>query len=124
MTPEDAKRLADRAALRSEGKDLHEAPADAGGRSEARRRSMPVRRQPSSATGWPISLSFIGLVGALLGSAAAMVAFPTYARWGVFPLVLAGWLVSLCLHEFGHAIVAYRCGKLLLQTCCHCRCSQ
>jgi Zn-dependent protease len=39
-----------------------------------------------------------------------MLAFPTYARWGVFPLVLAGWLVSLCLHEFGHAVVAYRCG--------------
>jgi len=39
-----------------------------------------------------------------------MLAFPTYARWGVFPLVLAGWLVSLCLHEFGHAIVAYGCG--------------
>lgn len=39
-----------------------------------------------------------------------MIAFPDYARWGVFPLVLAGWLVSLCLHEFGHAIVAYHSG--------------
>ena len=25
-------------------------------------------------------------------------------------LVLAGWAVSLCLHEFGHACVAYRGG--------------
>lgn len=29
---------------------------------------------------------------------------------GVVLLVLAGWAVSLCLHEFGHAAVAYRNG--------------
>lgn len=29
---------------------------------------------------------------------------------GVVLLVLGGWAVSLCLHEFGHAIVAYRGG--------------
>ncbi len=29
---------------------------------------------------------------------------------GTFFLVLGGWGVSLCLHEFGHAIVAYRGG--------------
>lgn len=29
---------------------------------------------------------------------------------GTFFLVLAGWGVSLCLHEFGHAVVAYRGG--------------
>ncbi|MGH3880633.1 MAG: site-2 protease family protein [Actinophytocola sp.] len=29
---------------------------------------------------------------------------------GTFFLVLAGWGVSLCLHEFGHAIVAYKGG--------------
>lgn len=29
---------------------------------------------------------------------------------GVVALVLAGWAVSLCLHEFGHAAVAYRAG--------------
>jgi Zn-dependent protease len=29
---------------------------------------------------------------------------------GVVILVLAGWSVSLCLHEFGHALVAYRGG--------------
>jgi Zn-dependent protease len=29
---------------------------------------------------------------------------------GTLLLVLAGWGVSLCLHEFGHAIVAYRGG--------------
>lgn len=29
---------------------------------------------------------------------------------GTFLLVIGGWAVSLCLHEFGHAIVAYRGG--------------
>jgi Zn-dependent protease len=29
---------------------------------------------------------------------------------GVVIVVLAGWAVSLCLHEFGHAFVAYRAG--------------
>ncbi len=29
---------------------------------------------------------------------------------GVFVMAFAGWAVSLCLHEFGHAIVAYRGG--------------
>jgi Zn-dependent protease len=29
---------------------------------------------------------------------------------GVFTLVIFGWLVSLCLHEFGHAYTAFRYG--------------
>ena len=28
----------------------------------------------------------------------------------VFPFVLSGFLIALCLHEFGHAIIAYACG--------------
>src|SRR5690606_40584306 len=28
----------------------------------------------------------------------------------VFGFVLAAWMVSLCLHEFGHAYLAYRSG--------------
>lgn len=110
MTPEQVKEAADRAAARSEGRDPREVPTDAGRRSYAEPRRTTAQRQPSSATGWPISLSFVGLAGALLASAAAMIARPDYARWGVFPLVMAGWLVSLCLHEFGHAIVAYHSG--------------
>jgi Zn-dependent protease len=53
---------------------------------------------------------FLDLMIALLGLAALMAALPDYARYMVFPFVLAGWLVSLCLHEFGHAYAAYRCG--------------
>ena len=32
------------------------------------------------------------------------------ARIGVFLFVIAGWLVSLCLHEFAHAYTAWRFG--------------
>ncbi|YCU57373.1 site-2 protease family protein [Mycobacteroides abscessus] len=32
------------------------------------------------------------------------------ARGGVFVFVFAGWIVSLCLHEFGHAYTAWRFG--------------
>ncbi|GAA0582485.1 site-2 protease family protein [Actinomadura livida] len=32
------------------------------------------------------------------------------ARLAVFGFVLAAWMVSLCLHEFGHAYMAYRSG--------------
>jgi Zn-dependent protease len=32
------------------------------------------------------------------------------AYLGVFTFVIAGWLVSLCLHEFGHAFTAWRFG--------------
>jgi Zn-dependent protease len=31
-------------------------------------------------------------------------------RVGVFVFVVAGWLLSLCLHEYAHALVAYRSG--------------
>jgi Zn-dependent protease len=32
------------------------------------------------------------------------------ADFGVFLMVVAGWVVSLCLHEFGHAYAAHRAG--------------
>jgi Zn-dependent protease len=32
------------------------------------------------------------------------------ATLGLFVLVIAGWVVSLCLHEFGHAYTAWRFG--------------
>lgn len=37
-------------------------------------------------------------------------ATPAMAYVGVFLFVIAGWLVSLCLHEFGHAYTAWRFG--------------
>ncbi|GAA3232975.1 site-2 protease family protein [Actinocorallia longicatena] len=32
------------------------------------------------------------------------------ARMSVFAFVVCGWIVSLCLHEFGHALLAHRFG--------------
>lgn len=56
------------------------------------------------------SAIFLGLVALLLVSG-----WMTWNRFGnvrvdAFLLVASGWLVSLCLHEFGHAYVAYRFG--------------
>ncbi|HZN18007.1 MAG TPA: site-2 protease family protein [Micromonosporaceae bacterium] len=34
------------------------------------------------------------------------------ARVNVFLFVVSGWVVSLCLHEYAHAVVAYRAGDL------------
>ncbi|MGM1063210.1 site-2 protease family protein [Saccharothrix sp. Mg75] len=62
----------------------------------------------------PLFLSLLAatVVGAVLTlfeeSRAALVG-------GTVLFVLAGWAVSLCLHEFGHAIVAYRGGDHAVQ---------
>jgi len=69
----------------------------------------PDRRERTT-TGWTVSASFLVLIAVLLGLAVLMVARPDFSRWAVFPFVLAGWVVSLCLHEFGHALAAFVCG--------------
>ncbi len=59
----------------------------------------------------PIFLALVGLTavgGVLAWLAGASVRPLSYA--GVFIFVIAGWLVSLCLHEFGHAVTAWRFG--------------
>src|SRR5271168_3090117 len=59
----------------------------------------------------PIFLGLVGLtaVGAVLAWLAGSTVRPL-AYAGVFIFVIAGWLVSLCLHEFGHAVTAWRFG--------------
>lgn len=59
----------------------------------------------------PIFLGLVGLttVGAALAWLAGSSVRPL-AYAGVFVFVIAGWLVSLCLHEFGHAFTAWRFG--------------
>lgn len=59
----------------------------------------------------PIFLALVATTaagGALAWLAGSTVRPLSYA--GVFILVIAGWLVSLCLHEFGHAVTAWRFG--------------
>ncbi|MGW5052884.1 site-2 protease family protein [Actinokineospora sp. NPDC004072] len=54
---------------------------------------------------------FLGLLAVTVGGALlTLLDDDTAVKAGVFLLVLGGWAVSLCLHEFGHAIVAFRGG--------------
>ena len=54
-----------------------------------------------------VSPVFLAVVG--LGAVGGALAWRD-VRLGVFLLVVGGWLVSLCLHEFAHAYAAYRAG--------------
>jgi Zn-dependent protease len=68
-----------------------------------RRRS---ERRPS-----PVFLGFVAL--AALGGVLAWTREEPGSRlgdFGVFCLVIGGWIVSLCLHEFAHAYAALRAG--------------
>jgi Zn-dependent protease len=69
--------------------------------------------EPVRTTGLAPSPLFVLLVVATAvgaGFAATGDGVPRTA--GIVVLVLGGWAVSLCLHEFGHALVAYRGGDL------------
>lgn len=72
---------------------------------------MTARSTQESVRPSPIFLGLVGLtaVGGLLAWLAGAAVRPM-AYAGVFILVIAGWLVSLCLHEFGHALTAWRFG--------------
>jgi len=70
------------------------------------RKDQPVSTVPS----WHPSSTFLALIAGFLACAVWMLYRPDQERFLVFPLVLIGFLIALCLHEFGHAIVAYRCG--------------
>src|SRR5437588_10189067 len=70
--------------------------------------SLPAR---ASVRPSPVFLAMLGLTafgGLLAWWSGADVQPMAYA--GVFIFVIAGWMVSLCLHEFGHAITAWRFG--------------
>jgi Zn-dependent protease len=59
----------------------------------------------------PIFLAIVGMMvfgGVLAWLDGADLGALAYV--GVFIFVIAGWLVSLCLHEFGHALTAWRFG--------------
>lgn len=59
---------------------------------------------------WFLLLVGLTVLGGVLAVLAAGARSEPLFVGGVFLLVLAGWAVSLCLHEFGHAVVAYRGG--------------
>lgn len=55
----------------------------------------------------PIFLALVALFAASAWLAWTETGSP---RLAVFGLVVSGWLVSLCLHEYAHAVVAFRAG--------------
>jgi Zn-dependent protease len=58
-----------------------------------------------------VAVSACGGVLAVLGTPEALASGTSVLLTaGIVLLVLGGWAVSLCLHEFGHAAVAYRGG--------------
>jgi Zn-dependent protease len=72
---------------------------------------MSIRGVHESVRPSPIFLAIVALTafgGVLAWWAGASNRPLSYV--GVFIFVIAGWLVSLCLHEFGHAVTAWRFG--------------
>ncbi|MGC5247478.1 site-2 protease family protein [Gordonia sp. DT219] len=57
-----------------------------------------------------LGLVAVAVLGGWLAARAGSDRSSGQATLGVILLVLAGWVISLCLHEFGHAVTAYRFG--------------
>ncbi len=72
---------------------------------------MNVRPLHQSVRPSPVFLAIVATtaVGAVLAWLAAQTVTPL-AYVGVFIFVIAGWLMSLCVHEFAHALTAWRFG--------------
>ena len=86
-------------------------PTSAPAPPAAARPDKALRRRP-----WPslrgvfgVSPVFIGIVGALAVSGALLWTdiTPRLVSLWTIVFVVAGWVTSLCIHEFGHALVAY-----------------
>jgi Zn-dependent protease len=57
-----------------------------------------------------LAVTVLGGVLCVVGTESALQGSTVLLTTGVVLLVLGGWCVSLCLHEFGHAYVAHRGG--------------
>ncbi|MBY0564921.1 MAG: site-2 protease family protein [Hyphomonadaceae bacterium] len=66
-------------------------------------------RAGAQAAMFNVSPVFIGLVVLFVGIAYAL-AVGRGGPFGVFALALVGWIISLCLHEWGHAASAWASG--------------
>ncbi|MFI5781046.1 site-2 protease family protein [Nocardia sp. NPDC051570] len=74
-------------------------------------RSFGARRTTGAVRPSPVFLLIVALtVGGGVLAWTAEDWSSTWARLGVFVMVVAGWIVSVCLHEFGHAYTAWRAG--------------
>jgi Zn-dependent protease len=69
--------------------------------------SLPVRTPRNAFVPSPVFVGVLALVG--VGAWMTWVGFGN-VRFDMFLLVISGWLLSLCLHEYAHAVVAYFSG--------------
>jgi Zn-dependent protease len=73
-----------------------------------------VRGSSNRVSPWFLLLVAVSIGGAVLSAVGTpqpgAPGSPVLLTAGIVILVLGGWAVSLCLHEFGHAAVAYRGG--------------
>ncbi len=69
-------------------------------------------RQEQVVTGNPFAISpvFLGILAAAVATGWAAYAQISESGFFVFLFVVCGWLISLAVHEFGHAVVAYYAG--------------
>ncbi|MFF0293790.1 site-2 protease family protein [Kitasatospora sp. NPDC004614] len=63
-----------------------------------------------------VSPIFLALAGTFVASGFALATGWGNARLGVFLFVVAGWMVSLCLHEYAHARTALAGGDITVGT--------
>src|SRR5438128_494508 len=70
-----------------------------------------LRRRPWPSLRGVVSVSpfFLGLVGVTAAAGALLWTdvLPRYVPVWTLAFVIGGWVISLCIHEFGHAVVAY-----------------
>lgn len=71
--------------------------------------SDPASTRASAAYKGGVSQIFLAIVTVFLAAGAA-IALGRGGVFGVFVFVFSGWIVSLCLHEFGHAATAWTGG--------------
>lgn len=53
------------------------------------------------------SITFLLILGATLATGYWLFSAGEVPRWGVFAFVMIGWILSLTMHEFGHALMAW-----------------
>jgi Zn-dependent protease len=71
-----------------------------------------IPNEPLAPPTWrefPLAISpvFLGIVAVTAAAAAVVYMGGEYARLALFVFVVGGWVISLSLHEFGHAFVAF-----------------
>lgn len=69
-----------------------------------------IERIPRSA--FKPSPIFVGIVAVFVAACTLAWLDKGSRGFNIFLMVVGGWLISLCLHEFAHAVVAYKAGDV------------